>query len=108
MTEALEPGAIFAGHRIEAELGRGGMAGVYRSRLFALDRVRALMPLAPELSAAAVYAARFRRESRRAAPIEHPNVARIHHAGEEDGRLYLVMRFVDGVDPARMLADGPL
>jgi serine/threonine protein kinase/DNA-binding beta-propeller fold protein YncE len=108
MIEALEPGAIFAGHRIEAELGRGGMAVVYRARHLALDRVRALKILAPELSADAVYAARFRRESRLAAAIEHPNVVAVHHAGEEDGRLYLVMRYVDGVDLARMLADGPL
>lgn len=108
MVEALEPGASFAGHRIEAELGRGGMAVVYRARHLALDRVRALKILAPELSVDAVYVARFRRESRLAAAIEHPNVVPVHHAGEEDGRLYLAMHFVDGVDLARMLADGPL
>ena len=103
-----EPGEAFAGHLIEAEVGRGGMGIVFRARNVALDRTRAIKVVAPELSADPAFAARFRREARLAASVEHPNVITVHHAGEEDGLLYIVMRFVDGVDLARLIADGPL
>src|SRR5438045_9630145 len=81
-------GAVFAGHRIESEIGRGGMGVVYRARHLALDRERALKLIAPSLSADASFRERFQRESRLAAAIEHPNVIPVHHAGEEGGRLY--------------------
>jgi DNA-binding beta-propeller fold protein YncE len=93
---------------IEDEIGRGGMGIVFRARNVALDRLRAIKVVAPELSADPAFAARFRREARLAASVEHPNVVTVHHAGDEDGLLYIVMRYVDGVDLARMLADGPL
>ena len=102
----LEPGADFAGHRIDRELGRGGMGIVYRARNLALDRVRALKVLAPELSADARFRERFQRESRLAASIEHPNVIPVHDAGEDAGRLYIAMRLVEGRDLRREVEDG--
>ncbi len=66
MREPPRPGEEFQGHLIEGEIGRGGMGIVYRARDLALDRPRALKVIAPELSADPAYAARFRRESRRA------------------------------------------
>ena len=107
MDDGLEPGAAFAGHLIDSEIGRGGMGVVYRARHLALDRIRALKVLAPELSADEDYVKRFRRESRLAASVEHPNLVTVHHAGEESGRLFMSMQFVDGVDLGRLLADGP-
>jgi YVTN family beta-propeller protein len=102
-------GATFAGHRIEAEIGRGGMGVVYRARHLALDRERALKLITPSLSADRGFRERFQRESRLAASIEHPNVILVHHAGEEDGLLYLSMRLVDGTDLRRIVqAEGPL
>src|SRR4051812_48108608 len=97
------PGAEFAGHRIEAVIGEGGMGVVYRARNLALDRVRALKVLSPGLSADARFRERFRRESRLAASIEHPNVIPVHHAGEEDGHLFLSMRLVEGSDLRQMV-----
>jgi DNA-binding beta-propeller fold protein YncE len=91
-------GEEFAGHLIEAEIGRGGMGVVYRVRHIALDRERALKAIVPALSADPKFRRRFERESRLAASIEHPNVIPIHHAGEEEGLLYLAMRFVEGRD----------
>ena len=99
MPANLDPGTEFAGHLIEAEVGRGGMGIVYRARHLALDRIRALKILAPELSGDDAYALRFRRECRLAASVEHPNLVTIHHAGEEDGRLYMSMQYVDGRGP---------
>ena len=60
--------------------------------------------IAPELSADAEFRARFRREFEAAASIQHPNVIPIYHAGEEDGLLYVTMRYVEGTDLARLLA----
>jgi YVTN family beta-propeller protein len=107
--DALAPGATFAGHRIDEVIGSGGMGIVYRARHLALDRERALKVVAPNLSADERFRERFKRESRLAAQIEHPNVIPVHHAGEESGRLYLAMRLVDGVDLRGLVADsGPL
>lgn len=108
MSAEPHPGDTFAGHLIEAEIGHGGMGLVFRAHSISLDRRRAIKVIAPRLSADPAFAARFRRESRLAASVEHPNVVPVHHAGEEDGLLYIVMSFIDGVDLARVLDDGPL
>jgi YVTN family beta-propeller protein len=105
----LAPGATFAGHRIESEIGRGGMGVVYRARHLALDRERALKLIAPGLSADSGFRQRFQRESRLAASLEHPNVIPVHHAGDEGGVLYLSMRLVEGDDLRRIVeVGGPL
>ena len=71
----LAPGTVFAGYRIEAVVGRGGMGVVYRATELALDRKVALKVIAPELAAGRPRSGeRFKREARLAASIEHPNV----------------------------------
>jgi predicted Ser/Thr protein kinase len=95
-----------AGYRIEAVAGRGGMGVVYRARQAALDRVVALKLIAPELSGDESFRARFARESRIAASLDHPNVIPVYEAGEDGERLFIAMRFVDGTDLGRMIADG--
>jgi YVTN family beta-propeller protein len=105
----LTPGSTFAGHRIEEVIGGGGMGIVYRARHLALERERALKVVAPKLSADERFRERFKRESRLAAQVEHPNVITVHHAGEEGGQLYLAMHLVDGVDLRSLVeASGPL
>jgi serine/threonine-protein kinase len=98
-------GASVAGYRIEAVAGRGGMGVVYRARQLALDRVVALKLIAPELSGDESFRARFERESRIASSLDHPNVIPVYEAGEDGGRLFIAMRFVDGTDLGRMLAE---
>jgi DNA-binding beta-propeller fold protein YncE/tRNA A-37 threonylcarbamoyl transferase component Bud32 len=98
-------GTAFAGLVVEGELGRGGMGVIYRARDPELDRVRALKVLAAERSTNEEFRERFRRESRQAAAIEHPNVVPVYRAGEEAGRLFLVMRLVDGPSLADLLAE---
>jgi serine/threonine-protein kinase len=90
--------STFAGCRIEAEAGRGGMGVVYRATQLGLDRPVALKLVAPERAADENFRARFEREARVAAAIEHPNVIPVYGAGEEDGRLYILMRWVPGTD----------
>ena len=95
---ALAPGASFAGYRIESMIGRGGMGVVYRATDLSLERPVALKLVAPELAEDERFRDRFLKEPRIAASLDHPNVVPIHEAGEQDGRLYLAMRFVDGSD----------
>jgi YVTN family beta-propeller protein len=101
----LAPGTTFAGHRIEAVAGTGGMGVVYRARNVVLDQERAIKVIAGELSHERGFRDRFRRESRLAASIEHPNLVPVYHAGEEEGRLYLTMHFVEGTDLDEMIRD---
>src|SRR4051812_45677879 len=95
-----------AGCRIESVAGRGGMGIVYRATQLSLGRPVALKLIAPEHAADAGFRERFQRESRMAAAIDHPNVIPVYEAGEEDGRLYIVMRWVEGTDLHRELRSG--
>jgi serine/threonine-protein kinase len=99
----LHPGDEFAGCRIEAVAGRGGMGVVYRATQLALGRPVALKLLASDRAGDPDFRERFQRESRMAAAIEHPNVIPVFAAGEEDGLLYLVMRYVGGTDLQALL-----
>ena len=101
----LPTGSLVAGCRIEAIVGRGGMGVVYRATQLSLDRQVALKAIAPEFAGDVTFRERFKRESRIAASIEHPNVIPVYEAGEGEGVLYLIMRYVEGTD-LRALIDG--
>src|SRR3954452_11116521 len=103
MAAELETGTVFSGHRIDGRAGKGGMGVVYRATDLQLDRPVALKVVAADFADDPAFAERFKRESRLAASLDHPNVIPIHHAGEEDGRLYVTMRFVEGTDLAEVL-----
>src|SRR4030088_383972 len=100
----LAMGSTIAGCRLEAVAGRGGMGVVWRATQLALDRTVAVKGMAPELAADAQFRERFQREAHLAASIEHPNVIPVYEAGELDGTLYLIMRWVDGTDLRELLA----
>jgi hypothetical protein len=95
---AIEPGATFAGYRVESLVGRGGMGVVYRAWDLSLERPVALKLIAPELADDERFRARFLREPRLAASLDHPGVVPIYEAGEWERQLYLAMRFVEGSD----------
>jgi len=101
----LQPGTTFADHVIEGIAGRGGMGIVYRARHVALGREVALKVIAPQHSHDEEYRRRFRQEFRAAGSIQHANVIPVYDAGEHDGLLYVTMRYVDGTDLARVLAE---
>lgn len=102
-------GRRIAGYRIEHEIGRGGMAVVYRAQDLRLDRTVALKLLAPELARNETFRRRFTHESRVAAAIDHPHIVPIYEAGEADGVLYIAMRYVAGRDLRALLdREGPL
>ncbi len=108
MSETLSPGSTFAGCRIDAIAGRGGMGVVYRATQLTLGRLVAVKAIAPGLVADASYRERFQRESQLAAMIDHPNIIPVYEAGEVDGTLYLIMRWVDGTDLRETISAGRL
>jgi YVTN family beta-propeller protein len=91
-------GSVLAGYRIEGLAGEGGMGRVYRATQIGLNRKVAVKLIAPELATEPDFRARFTRESRLTASIEHPNVIPVYEAGEADGRLFIAMRWVEGTD----------
>jgi DNA-binding beta-propeller fold protein YncE len=102
-------GDVFAGHRIDGVAGRGGMGVVYRATQLDLDRTVALKVIAAGLLDEPGIRARFVRESKLAASIDHPNVIPIFYAGEERGVAYIAMRYVPGDDLRSLVRrEGPL
>ena len=88
MPTEIRTGGSVAGFRLEELLGEGAMAAVYLARDASDARV-ALKVLRPELAEDERFRARFLRESRLAAGLDHPHAVRTFAAGEEDGHLYL-------------------
>jgi serine/threonine protein kinase len=103
-------GTEIAGFRIESVLGRGGMSVVYLAEQTRLGRKVALKILASGLlERDESFRNRFLQESHVAAGLDHPNIIPIFDAGEEDGCLYIAMRYVEGRDLGQILEqEGPL
>ncbi|GAA0415662.1 hypothetical protein Acor_58720 [Acrocarpospora corrugata] len=96
-------------YTIEAVVGRGGMATVYRARDQRLGRAVALKILAPQLAHDARFRDRFVRESRLVASIDHPHIIPIYEASESEDLLFIAMRYVEGSDMRRLVqSNGPL
>src|SRR5437667_1502251 len=90
-------------YALDRPLGRGGMASVYLGHDRQLERRVAVKLLAPGVARAHDLRRRFARESRLAARLSHPNVVAVYDAGEEDGRPYIVMEYVEGETVADVL-----
>jgi serine/threonine protein kinase len=99
----LAAGSQIAGYLIQEQIGRGGMAVVYRASDPRLNRWVALKILAPELTGDAAYRQRFLREMRAAAAVDHPHIVPVFDAGEADGNLFIAMRYVSGQDLRTLL-----
>ena len=91
---------------IEGELGRGGMAAVFRALDARLNRRVAIKLLPPEMAFNAGVKSRFLREAQMAAQLTHPNIVPIYTVDERDGLVFFVMALVDGHSVARLLAEG--
>ena len=105
----LAAGSRIAGYLLEAEIGTGGMAVVFRARDERLDRLVALKVLAPGLAANEEFRRRFLRESRAAAAVDDPHIIPVYEAGETGGVLFIAMRYVSGGDVRGLLRrQGPL
>ncbi|MEU8900565.1 serine/threonine-protein kinase [Nocardia sp. NPDC048505] len=100
----LVSGEIFAGYRIVRQLGSGGMGAVYLARHPELSRPVALKVLTDD--GAADSRARFLREAKLAARLQHPNVVAVLDRGCADDRLWIAMQFVAGSDAAELVRGG--
>lgn len=87
-------------------LGHGGMGVVYRARQVRLDRDVAVKLMNPELSREPEFAARFEREARALARLDHPGIVRVHEFGEAAGVHYLVLELVDGPNLRELASEG--
>ncbi|HEY6931615.1 MAG TPA: serine/threonine-protein kinase [Thermoanaerobaculia bacterium] len=96
MTDKSFAGQRFGGYEILEELGSGGMGRVYRAKNITLERVVALKMLAPAFSVDQDFVARFLKEARSAARLNHPNIVQIYDFGNVEGIYYLAMEYVNG------------
>jgi serine/threonine protein kinase len=94
--EAALVGQTLGQYRLVERIGRGGMATVYKAYQPALDRYVAVKVLPTYLAHDPNFAARFRREARAIAKLEHPHVLRVYDSGQEEELSYIVMRYVEG------------
>jgi serine/threonine-protein kinase len=99
----------FGRYRLVSLIGEGGMGQVYRAHDTVIGRDVAIKVLSSDLSAEPGYRERFRREAHTAARLAEPHIIPIYDTGEIDGRLYLAMPVVEGIDVHALLQrDGPM
>lgn len=95
-------------YRVIAQLGQGGMASVFKAYHAALDRFVALKVLHPAFLEDPNFLARFQREARVVAKLEHPNIVPIYDFSEHEGQPFLVMKYIEGRTLKTEMAQGPL
>jgi tetratricopeptide (TPR) repeat protein len=89
-------GTVSGRYQVVGELGRGGMGIVYKAKDTVLDRLVAYKVLPDTLKENPQALANFLREAKAAAKLNHPNIVTVYDAGEQDGRYYIAMEYVDG------------
>ena len=104
----LSPGTMFGPYRVDALIGAGGMGQVYRATDTRLHRTVALKVLAPDLSQDPEFGARFEREARVLASLNHPNIAAIYGLEQDGGVQALALEMVEGPTLADRLVTRPL
>ncbi len=95
-------------YRVIAQLGQGGMATVYKAYHANLDRYVAIKVLHPAFKEDTTFLARFQREARVLAKLEHPNIIPIYDFADHEGHPYLVMKYVEGETLKARLGHGPV
>lgn len=102
--EAAAVAPWFPDYEVQALIGRGAMGAVYRAVQRKLERPVAIKLLPPEIAAREGAAARFEREARAMAQLQHPNIVALHDYGRTaEGHLFIVMEYVDGADLGRLI-----
>jgi serine/threonine-protein kinase len=104
----MNPGSVLGAYRVLSPLGAGGMGEVYKAHDPKLDREVAIKVLPEETSADPERIARFQREARTLAALQHPNIASIYGFEEDGDNRFLVMELVEGPDLSERLKEGPI
>lgn len=99
----LAAGAVLGQYEIKEMIGRGGMGTVYKAYQPLLDRHVAIKVLPSKLSEDQEFLKRFYREAKTLAGLSHPNIVAIYDMGRENGQIYFVMEFIEGVTLRKMI-----
>ncbi len=103
MSEGLKPEDQLGDFEITSIVGAGGMGVVYKARQQSLDRDVAVKVIRDEIASEPEFRERFMREAKLAASVDHPHVVTVYDVGDDEGRLYLVMQWIDGANLRQIL-----